>query len=85
MASPIAGGPQAPAARGRAPAPDAASAAGGLEVPWRAQEGQAAAGLGGCGWVLTTVSSTPAGPVAARGLQSVRVAESGAQALSAPC
>ncbi|CAH6793506.1 Gm960 [Phodopus roborovskii] len=47
-ASPNARGSQAQAAHGRAPAPDAASPAGGLEVPWRAQDGRGP-GLLTCG------------------------------------
>lgn len=80
VASPNARGSQAQAAPGRVPAADAASPAGGLEVYGERGVG---AGLGCCRWVLTTVSSAPAGLVAAGGLQSVRVAESGAQVLIA--
>ncbi|KAL1787321.1 type 2 DNA topoisomerase 6 subunit B-like isoform X2 [Sigmodon hispidus] len=55
-----------------------------LPATWRYRgERRAGAGHGCCSWVLTTVSSAPAGLVAARSLQSVRVAESGTQVLIA--
>ncbi|XP_038190450.1 type 2 DNA topoisomerase 6 subunit B-like isoform X4 [Arvicola amphibius] len=55
-----------------------------LRAAWRYRgERRAGASLGCCRWVLTTVASAPAGLVAARGLQFVRVAESGTQVLSA--
>ncbi|KAM7329704.1 hypothetical protein ACRRTK_011317 [Alexandromys fortis] len=54
-----------------------------LRAAWRyCGERRAGASLGCCRWVLTTVSSAPAGLVAARGLQSVRVAESRTQVLN---